>query len=252
MKKYQRYFRKHHRLWIVFAFLIGFIGLYFSLYSSFFSFSFFSDIGAFIQGLFSPVTLDYINITNQQVEALKEENQRLAEVLELKNTTSNYQGIVARVLYRDLDYWFQTITIDKGEKEGIEEGMAVVDEYGLIGKVVQTSSYSSLVRLVSANHEHNKIAVSVLVGDDVYNGILQGYDPQEEVLLVSSIRSTSNIEIGSIVQTNGLGEVFPTGIYVGEVVSIVNDELGLSKILKVKPKSSFDDIRYVMVLGRGN
>ena len=71
------------------------------------------------------------------------------------------------------------------------------------------------------------------------------------VLLVTSIRSTSDIQVGSIVETNGLGEVFPSGIYVGEVVAIINDDLGVSKILKVKPKSSLEDIRYVMVLGRG-
>ena len=57
------------------------------------------------------------------------------------------------------------------EKDGIERDMAVVDENGLVGKVIETSSGSSVVRLVSSNHEHNKIAVSVKVGENIYNGI---------------------------------------------------------------------------------
>ena len=252
MKKYQRYFRKHRLMIIMLILFLGIFTLYFSLYRFSFQIDFFSDLGAWVMKLFSPVSLDYQNITNQQVEALRKENQELSQLLELKNTTSDFQGIVSRVLYRDLDYWFQTITIDKGEKDGVEKDMAVVDEYGLVGKVIETSAYSSVVRLVTASHEHNKIAVSVYVGENIYNGILEGYDIEEETLLVTSIRSTSDIQIGSIVLTNGLGEVFPSGIYVGEVTAIINDDLGVSKILKVKPKSSFEDIRYVMVLGRKN
>lgn len=251
MKKYQRYFRKHRLMVIILILFLGVFALYFSLYRFNFQIGFASDLGAWVMKLFSPVSLDYQNITNQQVEALRKENQELSKLLELKNTTSDFQGIVSRVLYRDLDYWFQTMAIDKGEKDGIEKDMAVVDENGLVGKVIEVSAYSSVVRLVSANHEHNKIAVSVKVGENIYNGILEGYDAEEEVLLVTSIRSTSDIQVGSIVETNGLGEVFPSGIYVGEVVAIINDDLGVSKILKVKPKSSLEDIRYVMVLGRG-
>ena len=235
---------------IILILFLGVFALYFSLYRFNFQIGFASDLGTWVMKLFSPVSLDYQNITNQQVEALRKENQELSQLLELKNTTSDFQGIVSRVLYRDLDYWFQTM-IDKGEKDGIEKDMAVVDENGLVGKVIEVSAYSSVVRLVSANHEHNKIAVSVKVGENIYNGILEGYDAEEEVLLVTSIRSTSDIQVGSIVETNGLGEVFPSGIYVGEVVAIINDDLGVSKILKVKPKSSLEDIRYVMVLGRG-
>ena len=212
MKKYQRYFRKHRLMIIMLILFLGIFTLYFSLYRFSFQIDFFSDLGAWVMKLFSPISLDYQNITNQQVEALREENQELSQLLELKNTTSDFQGIVSRVLYRDLDYWFQTITIDKGEKDGIEKDMAVVDENGLVGKVIETSSGSSVVRLVSSNHEHNKIAVSVKVGENIYNGILEGYDAQEEVLLVTSIRSTSDIQIGSIVETNGLGGVFPRGI----------------------------------------
>ena len=252
MKKYQRYFRKHRLIGIIVLFFGSFFLLYFSLFYSYFQVNLLSDFGAWIMKLFSPVTLDYQHITNQQVEALRKENQELAKLLELKSTTSDFQGIASRVLYRDLDYWFQTITIDKGKKDGVEKDMAVVDENGLVGKVIETSSHSSVVRLVSANHEHNKIAVSVAVGENIYNGILEGYDVEEEVLLVTSIRSTSDVQIGSIVTTNGLGEVFPSGIYVGEVTAIINDDLGVSKILKVKPKSSLENIRYVMVLGRGD
>lgn len=252
VKKYSRYFSRHRFIVIIFSFIVSLLLLYFSLYRSVFQFSLASDLGAWVMGIFSPVTLDYQNITNQQIEALQRENQELTKLLELKNTTSNFEPIPSKVLYRDLDYWFQTFTIDKGEKDGVEKDMAVVDEYGLVGKVIETSAYSSVVRLVTASHEHNKIAVSVYVGENIYNGILEGYDIEEETLLVTSIRSTSDIQIGSIVLTNGLGEVFPSGIYVGEVTAIINDDLGVSKILKVKPKSSFEDIRYVMVLGRKN
>lgn len=252
MKKCQRYFRKHRLIGIILLAFGSLFALYFSLYRSYFQINLFSDFGAWVMKFFSPVTLDYQHITDQQVEALRKENQELAKLLELKNTTSNFQGIVSRVLYRDLDYWFQTITIDKGQTDGVEKDMAVVDENGLVGKVIETSSHSSVVRLVSANHEHNKIAVSVTVGENIYNGILEGYDAEEEVLLVTSIRSTSDVQVGSIVTTNGLGEVFPSGIYVGEVTAIINDDLGVSKILKVKPKSSLENIRYVMVLGRGD
>ena len=73
LKKYQRYFRKHRLMVIILILFLGVFALYFSLYRFNFQIGFASDLGTWIMKLFSPVSLDYQNITNQQVEALRKE-----------------------------------------------------------------------------------------------------------------------------------------------------------------------------------
>ena len=69
-------------------------------------------------------------------------------------------------------------------------------------------------------------------------------------MLVKGIDKNSEIKIDDIVVTNGLGGIFPSGIYVGKVKKIEKDNYDLSKIVYIDIKDNFKNINYVMVLGR--
>lgn len=207
----------------------------------------FHDIGSRIQEFFlvksNPINDDISLGINKELE---DENNELKRILELKE--SSYEMVTALVLKRDIN-WYQTITINKGTKDNIDINMAVISSDGLIGKIKEVGDNYSVVELITSNLSTSKVAVDVL-GDNNYHGILVEYDKDNNLIIIDNISKSSNINIGDKVYTNGLGGIFPSGIYIGEVVSITTDSLNLNKVLKVKPITNYDNIRYVNIIRR--
>ncbi len=179
---------------------------------------------------------------------LQEEIKELKEALELNKTLTEYESINSTVLSRNKSYWFNTITIDKGAKSGISENMAVVTKNGLVGKISKVYRNSSEVKLITSDDVNFKVSVAIRTnGQDNY-AIMNGYDKKKKTILVSGIDKTTQINKGDTVLTSGLGEMFPAGIYVGEVEEIASDKYNLSKLISIKTKQNFNDIHYVTVL----
>ena len=180
--------------------------------------------------------------------SLEKEIKELKEALELNKTLTEYEPINATVLSRNKSYWFNNITIDKGKKSGIDNNMAVITKNGLIGKITKVGNYSSEVKLITSDDIKFKVSVSIKTNEDDNYAILNGYDKSTGLIKLSGIDKTTNINIDDSVVTSGLGELFPSGIYVGQVKDIKNDKYNLSKIVYIKTNQDFNDIHYVTVL----
>ncbi len=179
---------------------------------------------------------------------LESEIQELKEALELNKTLTEYEPVNATVLSRNRSYWFNTMTIDKGSKSGIEENMAVITKNGFIGKITKVYANASEVKLITSDDLNFKVSVAIRSNGIDYYAIMNGYDAEKGYIKVSGIDKTTVINKGDIVVTSGLGEMFPAGIYVGEVEEITSDKYNLSKTLSIKTKQNFHNIHYVTVL----
>lgn len=190
---------------------------------------------------------DYITAKyNESLKIIKE----LESMLDLNGTLLESNYINATVISRNLDFWFDKITIDKGEESGIEIQDAVVTSDGLIGKVISTSKNTSDVRLLTSNDINQKISVKIKTKDDYIYGLLTGFDNKTNTFIIEGISGNEKIEINSEVTTTGLGDIFPSGILIGYVKEINKDHFDLERILKVKSKVNFDSTSYVTVLKR--
>jgi len=186
-----------------------------------------------------------------QILELQDEIETLKESLALNNVLSDYEPINANISSRDVGYWYNTITIDKGSHDGIKKDMAVVVNSGLIGKVIKVSNFYSTVKLLTTDELSNKISVKIKVDDEDIYALLVGYDKNTNTYTLEGTGEGSQIPVGSLVTTTGLSQIFPSGILVGEVASVTSDQYDLTKIVKVTPSVDFDDIRVVTVLKRG-
>lgn len=191
-------------------------------------------------------TESYIIQKNVNV-ALEKEIQELKEMLNLNKTLTEYDIENATILSRNNAYWFNTITVDKGKKDGIKKDMAVVTSAGLIGKVSKVSQKSSEIKLITSDDVTFKISVAIRVNDVDNYAILNGYDENKKLLKVTGISKTTPINKGDVVLTSGLGQI-PQGIYIGTVEDIQKDKYDLSKILYIKTTQNFNDIHYVTIL----
>lgn len=180
--------------------------------------------------------------------SLEKEIQELKETLELNKTLTEYKPVNATILSRNKSYWFNTITIDKGTKDGIKENMAVVTKKGLIGKISSVSDTSSEVKLITSDDLNFKVSIAIKTGETDNYAILNGYDKKTKLIKATGIDKTTNVNVGDTVLTSGLGEFFPAGIYIGTVEEIKKDKYNLSKTVYIKLNQNFNDIHYVTVL----
>lgn len=181
---------------------------------------------------------------------LKKEINNLKKELGVESVLSDYDKINATVIVRNVSYWYNIITIDKGKKDGVEVGMVVINGTGVIGKVISTSNSNADVKLITTNDTNNKISAAVISGDNKLYGVINGYDYDNKIATMEGISNTDTVNSGDLVYTSGLGGVFPSGILIGTVANIKTDSYDLSKIIAVTLSADFDDLNYVTVLKR--
>ena len=179
----------------------------------------------------------------RQLEALKDE-------LNIDYSLTDYEYLNASVISRNVGYWYNKITIDKGSYNGVEKDMVVITSKGLIGRVINTTTFTSDVKLITTSDTNNKISVHISNGDTNLYGLINGYNYNDNVLELEGISNTKDVNIGDKVYTSGLGGIFPSGILIGTVSEITTDSYDLAKVIKVKPSADFSDINYVSILKR--
>lgn len=182
---------------------------------------------------------------------LEKENEELRNLLEIENSILDYEEISATVIHRSADYWLNSIVIDKGTIDGVENNMAVVGGDGLIGYVSSANKSNSTVTLLTNPNIVNKISVKISVSNNKYiYGLISNYDIDKGLYVLEGISDYSNIPLNSVVTTTGLTEKFPSGIIVGKVKDVDTDNFDLVRLVTVKPSVNIDDIAYVKILKR--
>lgn len=184
---------------------------------------------------------------------LEAQNKRLKEALgftERQQQSNQYKYRIAEVYASSPDPFNNTIVINLGEKDGIQANMAVMSVEGLIGRVVKVSPFYSNVQLLTEldSSAAKAIAVTVKGRENESFGILEGYDRETGMLIMNKIPKADQLTKGDIVVTSGVGQLFPRGIEIGEVVSRDEGDFGITHTALVKPFASFNHLREVFVI----
>lgn len=193
-------------------------------------------------------TIDLVKAEN---ESLKKEIQKLKEVQDIKESITEYEYVLATIIKRNVGYWNNKVTINKGSSSGIEDGMVVIDNGGMIGVIENVAYYSSDVRLITSPEISPKISVEVKDSNRTSPGLLSRYNSNTKKFTIEGISQYNNIEVGSYVYTTSYNDKIPAGVLVGKVVEVKKDSYDLSKIIEVVSNVDFDNLRYVKVLKKG-
>lgn len=190
-----------------------------------------------------------LEVKNQELEIQLKE---LKKVLKLNTALSDQSYLNATVINRNASYWYQMITLDKGKKSGIKIDLPVVVNEGLVGLISSVSNFSSSVKLLTMDELPKQISVKIEVGEHHIYGLLTGYNSSNKTLKVEGISENTEIPVGSLVTTSGLGENIPAGIIVGYVKGVTSDNFDLARVVEVESKVNFDALSYVTILKRGD
>lgn len=187
-------------------------------------------------------------VQNLQAEVMelrnyKRENEWLREALDFKNERG-HDLLVAEVIGRSPSNWESTIILNKGEAHGVEKGMAVVTNDGVVGTVVSTSRFTSTVLLIIDPQS----ATGGLVQETGDLVLVEGGQANREALIARPLSRDTTVEVGDVIVTSGLSTIYPKNIPVGEVVEVESRHYDLSFVALVRPYVDFTRLEYVLVV----
>lgn len=182
------------------------------------------------------------NIRLQKMQALERENMRLRELLG-SSFRLQERVQVAELLTVDLDPFSQQVVIDKGNNYGVYVGQAVLDAKGVMGQVTETSPISSrVVLLTDPSH-----SIPVQINRNGLRAVVTGRGLGEK-LQMDFLPHNADVRVGDLLVTSGLGDRFPVGYPVGEVVAVDFPQGKAFADIQVEPAASLSTSREVMLV----
>lgn len=152
-----------------------------------------------------------------------------------------FPSITARVVGKDPSYWFQTIMVDRGENDGVLEGMVARTEKGVVGQVIQVSPNYSKILLANAPSS----AIDAMVQKNRVRGILKGAGKGGYIL--HYVLKNADVAVGDRIVTAGIGGIFPAGVPLGVVAAVRKKQRGMFQEIEVDPFVDFQRIETVFI-----
>jgi rod shape-determining protein MreC len=192
----------------------------------------------------------------EQVDELTEENsllaqnkyelERLQDLYDLDDSYSEYDKIAARVVGKESGNWFNMFTINKGTKDGVEEGMNVISGGGLVGIV--TESYNNYATVRSIIDDESAVSAKFADSSDIgiVSGDLESYE--DGVLMISDVVADADVSEGDMVLTSHISSSFLPGILIGYVSEISPDSNNLTQSGYIIPVVDFEHLEEVLVI----
>lgn len=179
-------------------------------------------------------------------EMLENENEWLRGYLGIKREHIDMKLDSALVIGREEGNYLTLLTINKGSANGIEYGMAVITDEGIVGKITEVGLNWSKVTPIT----QTRAAVGAYVERSSLVGVVEGkYSLKDEGLCVMSyIDENADVKVGDRLLSSGLGSVYPRGLVIGEVTDIEPDEYGRTLVATVKPAVDIANVTKVMIV----
>lgn len=193
--------------------------------------------------------LELISLYQAKLEESYREIEALKKLAELKTTYSQYELVSAKISSRSVDSFNHTISINVGERDGVELNDAVISSKGLIGKVVDVTENESIVLLLTTETSLNKVSVKIQIDPSkTAEAILERYDPNVHAYILKLLDTQSTITEGMKVISSGIGGAFPSGLIVGEVSKVESLSNAIGLRIEVDPAADFYNIDYIAVV----
>jgi rod shape-determining protein MreC len=172
---------------------------------------------------------------------LEAENLRLSYMLELKQALA-LRSAAANVIGADATGLARTLVVEGGSDQGFAAGMAVLSTDGVVGKIIAVGPGSSRVLLIN---DHNS-ALDAFDQRSRVRGIVAGL--VDEGMVMKYVDRSEDIKSGDTIVTSGLDGIFPRGLLVGEVTSVVREGPGLFLTVNVAPAADFRRLEQVLIV----
>lgn len=197
------------------------------------------------------VRIAQYEIMENELNNLRQENQRLKELLDYADTVEEYERVTAPVIGRSQGIWFNQFTVGAGRNQGVEEDMAVINGAGLVGRVTSVSANTCKVTAIIDSTSDVSVIVERTRDYGFVRGLLEaggGDDTMELYFLPMG----NYLVPGDVLVTSGADGVFPRGLSVGSVLEVSrSSEDAEDRDALVSPTVDFLRLEEVVILTHG-
>jgi rod shape-determining protein MreC len=179
-------------------------------------------------------------VAAQEQRALADRTRGLEQLLELRART-NLQTVGAEIIGAAATPDFQTVTIDKGTRDGLKADRAVIAPAGVVGRVVVPSGRSAKVQLLIDRNA----AAGAIVERSRAQGVVVGRG--DDRLQMDYVSEVFDVVVGDTVVTSGIDGIYPKGFVIGQVEAVEKSGGGYKRIT-VRPAVSFSALEEVLVV----
>lgn len=177
-----------------------------------------------------------IRLLEEKIKYLENEYDELNDFKENLGKYANYKYVVSKKIYQENYFYNSKIIIEGGEDLDIKKGMAVVNEFGLVGVISNVNKNTSeITKLLNVNN----LSVNI-------NGIYGKLVYEDNKLKIKDISRENVINLNDEVYTSTLGSI-KEKIYIGKVIS-VKDKV-IEKEIIIESKVDFNNLNYLLVVG---
>ena len=182
----------------------------------------------------------------RHADSVQRENQRLRQLLELKNTHEDYEMVDAYIIGWNSTDWNNTCTINRGTSAGIEAGMCAITANGeVVGLVTEAGPNYAIVKTVL----DSTLEISAIIASSGYTGMVSGgyIDGYETLLRMDYLSSSAIIRNKDQVVTSG-STVYPRNLILGYVVDAGFDDTGVAKFAVLEPAAEIASMEQIFIL----
>ena len=183
----------------------------------------------------------------RQAELDSDENQRLRELLELREQRRDFQLEAALITEHAVSNWTSSLSLNKGTAHGVENGDCVIDETGaLVGIVREVGvNWCTVLTIVDTD---TSLGAQVFRTKDLALAVGDFSLMEENRLRLEYLSAGSQLLGGDVVQTSGLGGFYPSGLVIGTVDVVQIDDSGSASYAVLIPSVEFDDLTEVFII----
>lgn len=191
--------------------------------------------------------IDELTIENNNLTQEKYELNNLRSLYKLDQEYSDYQKTGAKVIGKNSGNWFQSFTIDKGTKDGIQLNMNVMAGSGLVGIVTEVGyNWSRVTSII--DDSSNVSGMTLSTGDNmIVSGNLELMS-QNKISFSKLIDSNDQVKEGDKVVTSNISDKYLPGLLIGYITSIESDSNNLTHSGTITPAVDFEHMDEVLVI----
>lgn len=163
---------------------------------------------------------------------------------EIEDSVVQYDLISAKIVNQTLHLRNNYLTLNKGRVDGVESGMGVINDEGIVGIISQASDrYARVISLLNS-----ETRISVRIKNKDYFGSLNWKSRNPELLTLDNIPKHVNIGVGDTIITSGYSTIFPPDIPIGRIEKFDVPKGDSFYSIQVRIKNDFASLHYVYVV----